>query len=367
MIFRDAMNSLIEKGHEVKAFNAVEYNTKVSEKYKKIMDERVIHRECFNKWDRFFYHFKQRKIFKKLTSAVQIKNYDLIHTHTLFNGGLVAYYVKKKFGVPYVVSVRNTDINVFLKLPFFKRIANKISKEAAGVQFLSKPYKEVFIDKYVNPNFKEDVRNKSVVIQNGLEDFWLENKGEEKKLTHTNSINIIFVGDINKNKNVETTIKALEYLIERGYHIQFTVVGKALDENTLRILKNTSFVRIFSYLQKEELINLYKESDIFVMPSFKETFGRVYAEAMTQGLPVIYSKGQGFDGVFKEGEVGFGVPADNPEYIAESIEEIIKNYQEMSKNAILNSESFDWSYIANKLEDLYKKSVEKENKIRKIN
>lgn len=40
------------------------------------------------------------------------------------------------------------------------------------------------------------------------------------------------------------------------------------------------------------------------MPSHKETFGLVYAEAMSQGLPIIYTKNQGFDGQFPDGYVG---------------------------------------------------------------
>ena len=38
---------------------------------------------------------------------------------------------------------------------------------------------------------------------------------------------------------------------------------------------------------------IYRENDIYVMPSIIETFGLVYAEAMSQGLPVIYTRGQG--------------------------------------------------------------------------
>ena len=58
------------------------------------------------------------------------------------------------------------------------------------------------------------------------------------------------------------------------------------------------------------------------MPSIHESFGRVYAEAMTQGVPVIYSKGQGFDGIYPDGHVGYSVPSRNPEYIAECIKNI---------------------------------------------
>ena len=53
------------------------------------------------------------------------------------------------------------------------------------------------------------------------------------------------------------------------------------------------------------------------MLSIMETFGLVYAEAMSQGLPIIYTKGQGFDEQFDEGKVGYHADCFN-------IEEIVK-------------------------------------------
>ena len=61
MVFRDSMNYLEERGHSVLAFNAVTEGAKIDDKYKKIMDHKVIHKECFGKLDRFFFLHKQKK------------------------------------------------------------------------------------------------------------------------------------------------------------------------------------------------------------------------------------------------------------------------------------------------------------------
>lgn len=45
---------------------------------------------------------------------------------------------------------------------------------------------------------------------------------------------------------------------------------------------------------------MFAESDIFVMVSHSETFGLVYIEALSQGLPILYTRGQGIDGTLKE-------------------------------------------------------------------
>src|SRR5690606_22696545 len=93
-----------------------------------------------------------------------------------------------------------------------------------------------------------------------------------------------------------------------------------------------NFITYHKPCSKEKLLELYRANDILVMPSKTETFGLVYAEAMSQGLPVIYSKGQGFDGQFKEGLIGYHVDCFDPVNIASSILKIVNNYEEMSSN-----------------------------------
>ena len=132
-----------------------------------------------------------------------------------------------------------------------------------------------------------------------------------------------------------------------------------LDEKVKQLLDNGNNVSVIPYLTKEELINYYRAADIFVMPSFKETFGRVYAEAMTQGVPVIYTRGQGFDGIFEEGTVGYSVKADDVEEIVTSIKKIIGNYKTISANCIDRCTVFNWEDISERLEQLYIKSIER--------
>ena len=74
---------------------------------------------------------------------------------------------------------------------------------------------------------------------------------------------------------------------------------------------------------------------------------------MTQGLPVIYSKGQGFDRQFEEGTVGFHVESRNAEEIANRIENIMSNNQTISENCVRISDRFNWSEIAREYESLY--------------
>ena len=75
--------------------------------------DNVIVSGCFNKWDRVNYYSKQKKIINSVKSSVNVKDFDIVHAYTVFTDGNVAYKLYKEYGIPYVVAVRNTDINTF--------------------------------------------------------------------------------------------------------------------------------------------------------------------------------------------------------------------------------------------------------------
>ena len=108
-------------------------------------------------------------------------------------------------------------------------------------------------------------------------------------------------------------------------------------------------------MPKEKLIEEYKKADIFVMPSFTESFGLVYAEAMSQGLPVVYSEGQGFDNQFEEGAVGFHVSSNDPKSVADGIEKVINSFDVIREGITINARIFNWEDIAKRYVAIYHK------------
>lgn len=353
MIFRDAMDQLENRGNFVLAFNSAEQGDVIDTKYEKIMDDKVIHVECYSHKDRYIYFWKQHKIYISLNKHIKVDEFDIVHSHTLFNGGWAAMKLNKRFGIPFVVSVRNTDMNDYLKLPIFIPIAKKIARKAKEIVFLSETYRDMFLEKCFSNAEKELIKEKCHIIYNGLESFWLENKGQPKERVHM-PLRLICVGKIDKNKNMEKVLEAAKLLISNGVETELTIIGQIIDPDIKAKLEKDSIVKMIPFLKKEELINYYRKADIFVMPSHYESFGRVYAEAMTQGLPVVYTRGQGFDGIFSEGTVGYSVNDNDASEIANRINDIIKNYVEISRNCLEGSDLFDWRTIAEELETIYK-------------
>ncbi len=317
--------------------------------------DNVVVSKCFKKWDRICFTHKQAKIFKSANEKVDCEAFDIIHAYTLFTDGNCAMKLSQKYNKPYVVAVRSTDVNNFFKWMIHLRPRGiEIIRNASVIFFLSKSYMEQVLDKYIPENYREQFLKKSYIIPNGIDDFWHENQLTEEKIIPAKEIKLIYAGRIDKNKNIPTTQRAIKILKQRGYNVTFTIVGKIDEENEFSKIKNDENSTYIPAKPKEELIKLYREHDIFVMPSYTETFGLVYAEAMSQGLPVIYTRGQGFDGQFEDGEVGFSVNADSPEEIADKIEKILENYELISKRCPELSRKFNWKTIVEKYGEIYK-------------
>lgn len=351
--YKNLYDKQIENGLDIDVYVPVSTAKDTSDlelgKYSKISQNH-------NKYDRLFFHIKHNKIYKDIIKQYKMNEYPILHAHSLFSNGYIAYKLNKKYKIPYIVAVRNTDINVFFKkMKHLRRLGVNILRNAEKVIFISKPYKEYTMEKFIPSKYKEEIESKSIVIPNGIDKFWIDNKVTTKEKPRENEINIIYVGVVNSNKNIETTTKACEILIKQGYKVNYKIIGKIKDKKYNDFIKKYPFIKYISHCPKEELIKHYRSSDIFIMPSKHETFGLVYAEAMSQGLPLIYTRGQGFDGQFEEGEVGYSVECDSQNDIADRVKDIISNYGNMSFNCIEKVDKFNWDKMDREYLKLYKK------------
>ena len=327
-------------------------------------NENVIVSECFFKWDRLVFDYKQKKIIRAIEESYDISTFDLIHAYTLFTDGNVAKTLSEKYKIPYVVAIRNTDVNDFMKKRILLRSRGINILEGAGkIFFLSEAYRNIMLEKYIPVKYQSEISKKFQIIPNGIDAFWFKNIYRERDYKEIfcriekKSLKLLYVGSIDKNKNVILTCKAIDLLKKEGWNIDFTIVGKIREKHVYNLAKD--YVRYLSPQRKENLIEIYRNADIFVMPSIFETFGLVYAEAMSQGLPVIYTKDQGFDGQFVEGAVGYHVSSTDEKEVAEKIKLLTKDYENVSKRAIEYVKKFSWDIICGHYKDIYLDIVSK--------
>lgn len=302
-------------------------------------------------YHRILFRLKISSTFNDLEKQVDLKSIHIQYPTTLFTDGAVAYKIFCKYQIPYIVAVRNTDINLFLK---YRRdlipLAHKILANAERMIFISEGLKNKFYKDSAFINYNQ-YKRKTLVIPNGVDDFWLDNLRKENDFSDKK---ILFVGRLDFNKNAENLIKALLDLRKKYPEIQLSIVGGGgNNEKNIHALinENKDWITYYgSITDKTQLLTIYRDHNYFAMPSKHETFGLVYIEALSQGLPILYTKSQGVDGMFNN-IIGESTLTDI-ESIKTNIEQLIsrKDYDVDKINFAL----FRWNNIAKNYLEIFK-------------
>lgn len=316
-----------------------------------------IHYACIlNKYDRYFFHYKGHKITLDLKKRIDVSKIDLIHATTLFSDGSVAYRLYKMYHIPYIVAVRNSDINIHLKIAWHEWLyGKKILMNAQKIVFISEALRRNFCEHAYIKKLLPEIEGKIVVRPNGIDDYWLDNCSKDRLILPDNH-KLIYVGVYDQNKNIYRLIDAVMSLKEKYPDIRLTLVGGRgeLKSQIKELAETHNDVLDFKGLvtEREQLRELYLKHSLYVMPSIHETFGLVYIEAISQGLACVYTKGQGIDGMFPK-EVGEAVNPFSIEDIASGIDAILTKRDEYHNKGI-DLEQFRWSGIAKEYMGIYK-------------
>lgn len=306
---------------------------------------------CYKDWERLIFPFKHNKILKDIKKKFDCSNFDVYHAHSWFSNGYIAYKLNEKYKIPYIVAIRNTDINIFYKYMIcLRNLGHKILNNASKVIFISPAYQKRVLNDLLPQNIAEIIYDKCMIIPNGVDRFWIDNQYSKNNLPLYSNIKILYVGNIDKNKNLLTTCKAIELLLKDGVKVEYTIVGRVQNSKIYQKILSKKYVTYLGEKNKLELLNIYRENNIFIMPSRTETFGLVYVEAISQGLPVIYSKGEGFDGWFSDGEVGYGIHCQDYIGLYEQIKNIMLHNIKITPNSI---KQFSWEVINEKYMSIY--------------
>lgn len=322
-----------------------------------VPESKILYSNILNKTlDRVFYKNKIHKIFKDIEAKVNLKKVNVIHAHTWYSDGGVAFLLSKKYGIPYIVTIRNSDLNVFYKYLIHQRLFGRnILKFSKSVVLISASYKSRVLSLNWSDNFREMVKPKIQIIPNGVDQFWIKNS-VAKKSQISSKINLLFIGKFTSGKNILAVQKAVLDLYNSGLDINLNIVGGKGDKHDMVIEYCNSNPNVFKYygevFDKERLRSVFEESDVFVMPSKYETFGLVYVEALLQGIPVLYTHNEGIDGFYKEA-IGEKVHSGSVLEIRNKIKNIINNYHLYNIPLEKIKFSHDWDKIAEKYLSLY--------------
>lgn len=308
-------------------------------------------------WDRVLYYTKGRRAALDLPGHIDLAGVSLVHAHTLFTDGAVALRLKARFGLPYVVSVRSTDLEAFYPLmPHLRGYGLRILREAEAVHFLSPAYRDRLLADYIPKPHQAEILQKSRVLPNGIDPAWFAD--QPKAYGPGEPVCLAFAGKLARIKHPQAVLAAGQALADLlpGTEVTLAFAGEGPEKDRLARAGRRSGLGVCLPGRLggiEALKAFYDRSTLFLMPSGRESFGLVYLEAMSRGLPVFFTRGQGFDGVFPPGTNGAAVDPRDPAGMARAMAEVLGRYQAVSRWNLEAVRPFAWPQVAGRYFDLY--------------
>ncbi len=179
------------------------------------------------------------------------------------------------------------------------------------------------------------------------------------------SKNIIFVGRMSNEKNIDFLIQAFAKISEHRHDIKLLFVGDGpnLADFKAKVktlnLKNIIFV---GSIPHEKTSTYYQAGNLFVFSSYTDTQGLVLMEAVASGLPVVALKDGAFEGIVINDENGYLVEKDSTDEFAKKVLTILDNEllsAKFSANSLRIARNFSEEEQAAKLLEIYRKTISK--------
>ena len=151
-------------------------------------------------------------------------------------------------------------------------------------------------------------------------------KPQESYYTRSGALRLGMFATVCEGKGQEDAVNAVAELVRRGYEVELLLVGHALPENRDKLLRLAmehsvqQHMRITGFIQ--DVYAVMRQTDIVLICSRYEAFGRVAVEGMLVGKPVIYTSGSHFE-YMTDGETGLAYAPGDPKQLADRIESLV--------------------------------------------
>jgi glycosyltransferase involved in cell wall biosynthesis len=309
---------------------------------------------------KLMFRTKIRRVLGDVLATTPVREFRLVHAHFLYSDGAVALALHRQLGLPYVVAVRNGDVNAFMRLrPDLANIRDDVLRHASRVVFLSPAYAEA-VGRRLPATLRSLVADKTMTVPNGLNPEWLQESGPVAETPNEpdNALRLLYVGDFTPNKNIAGIVAALD-LLRAQRPTTLTVVGGGGDVQgrvqALLDARASSGVSCLGRISdRVQLRALYCSHDVLVMPSFRETFGLTYIEALSQGVPVVHSRGQGIAGYFAANTVAAAVDPTDAQSIVKGVLDVAARLPAVRDVCRCEARRFDWRQIGQTYRDTYR-------------
>lgn len=250
------------------------------------------------------------------------RRFDLIHAHFIYPDGVLAARLGQRYGIPVVT----TEAAVWRPwLDDYPSVRAQVLQGLPSIRMV------LPVSTWLERNIIDAVggRVTTRVLHNVVDDTTFTPAEADDAW---NPDQILFVGVIRHVKGLDILIRAFAILAPRHPALRLLVVGGAInrsyqrDEDEVRRLVNElgleARVRFAGQSSPAVVVAAMRESALLVVPSRRETFSTVTAEAISSGTPVVATRCGGPEDIITP-DNGRLVPTEDPEALASAIEEML--------------------------------------------
>jgi len=282
-------------------------------------------------------------------STIPFQDYSLIHAHYIFPDGILAFRFFKKNKTPYIITVRESDLILLRKVNQNSNTWNwtkKVLENAEKILALNK----ATVD-YLKLHFNLDVE----LLPHGIDSQKIKYQVPVEK----KRINISVVSEAIATKQLDWIIESVKNYKGKK-EIELHIIGDGVELNNLKQLaQSENNINFYGKIPHEQVFEHLSQSDIFALPSRKESFGLVYLEAAATCNAIIGYRGTGIYGVLEEEKEIIYI--DNYDSFQNSLYELIENAElrnKLKEAAFKKVKQYTWENIINRYNSIYQSVIQ---------
>ncbi len=298
-----------------------------------------------------------------LVNVIKYESLDLLHVHYAIPHASAAYMAKKilhseGLDIPVITTLHGTDITLVGKDVSYAPVVTFSINQSDGVTAVSENLKE---DTYNHFKISKDIQ----VIPNfiDLQRFKKHKKDHFKKaICPQGEMLIVHTSNFRKVKRVEDVVRVF-HNVRQHISARLLLVGDGPErsriESYCRELHTCDDVRFLGKLEAvEEVLSV---SDLFLIPSEKESFGLAALEAMACEVPVISSNTGGLPELMVDGKTGFICEVGDVEDMSNKALQVLHpdNLPTFKAHALARAQEFDVNLILPLYEQYYDQVLSK--------
>lgn len=312
----------------------------------------------------FHYQPYELALSSKLVDMVKLYGIELLHVHYAIPHAYAGYMAKQMLAeagieVPMVTTLHGTDITLVGNHPFYKPAVTFSINKSDAVTSVSQSLKDdtlrlfdVKVDIEVVPNFI-DVSKHVNSITNCQRELMADD--DEYIITH--------ISNFRKVKRIQDVVQIF-YRIQQKKKAKLMMVGEGPEVQPAKELAAKLGIEdlVIFLGESNEIDKILCYSDLFLLPSERESFGLAALEAMVNGVPVISTNTGGLPEVNRDGFSGYLSDVGNVQEMAENALSILKDpetLQTFRENAVKMASTFDIHAIVPLYEKVYEKAMSK--------